>query len=358
MRKARAAVQVSPGWARSPRRGARSRLSSTQLKGSPSRVSSAGRSLSPEVLQPREARLKSVQPLGQLCIGPQADRTLDREGLGKQAAVGGLKVLGVQHHDLQQERQALAYGVAEGVRRCHGWTPSLLTAPRGAPALGLTRTISSTSIQRSPNKRCRRAVVCAAILVLQVLIAAPAGYALAKLPFRGRPLLFGAVVVALMIPMQVPAIPLYVAIAYAGLLNSYTALIAPFIISALAIFLFRQFFLTYPDEVLDAARLDGFSEWSIVWRLMIPAIWPAIAAFATLSIIAHWNDLYWPLIVVTQDAMMTPPTGLASFRASGDSTGDTGALMAGGVIITAPLVVGFVFAQAHLLRGLKMVAVK
>ena len=202
------------------------------------------------------------------------------------------------------------------------------------------------------------AVVCAAILILQVLIAAPAGYALAKLPFRGRPVLLGAVVVALMIPMQVPAIPLYVAIAYAGLLNSYTALIAPFIISALAIFLFRQFFLTYPDEVIDAARLDGFSEWSIVWRLMIPAIWPAITAFATLSVIAHWNDLYWPLIVVTQDAMMTPPAGLASFRASGDSTGDTGALMAGGVIITAPLVVGFVFAQAHLLRGLKMVAVK
>jgi multiple sugar transport system permease protein len=201
-------------------------------------------------------------------------------------------------------------------------------------------------------------IVCGFILVLQVLIAAPAGYALAKLDFRGRPLLFGAVTVALLIPMQVPAIPLYVAIAYAGLLNSYTALIAPFIISPLAIFMFRQFFVTYPEEVLDAARLDGFSELSIVWRLMIPAVWPAVAAFATISIIAHWNDLYWPLVVVTQDNMMTPPAGLASFKASGDSAGDTSALMAGGVLITAPLVLGFVLAQRHLLRGIKMVAAK
>jgi multiple sugar transport system permease protein len=201
-------------------------------------------------------------------------------------------------------------------------------------------------------------IVCAVILALQILIAAPAGYALAKLDFRGRPLLFASVTLALMIPIQVPAIPLYVAIAYAGLLNSYTALIAPFIISPLAIFLFRQFFVTYPEDILDAARLDGFSELAIVWRLMIPAIWPAIAAFATISIIAHWNDLYWPLVVITRDEMMTPPAGLASFKASGDSAGDTSALMAGGVLITAPLVLAFIFAQRHLLRGLKMVAAK
>lgn len=91
------------------------------------------------------------------------------------------------------------------------------------------------------------AFVCGMILILQVLVAAPAGYALAKLPFRGRRILFGAIILALMIPMQVPAIPLYVALAYAGLLNTYTALILPFIISAFAIFLFRQFFISYPD---------------------------------------------------------------------------------------------------------------
>ncbi len=196
--------------------------------------------------------------------------------------------------------------------------------------------------------------VCGTILVLQVLVAAPAGYALAKLPFFGRPVLFGAIILALMIPMQVPAIPLYVAIAYAGLLNTYTALILPFIVSAFGIFLFRQFFLSYPDEVLDAARLDGFSELAIVWRLMLPAAWPAVSAFAVISVIAHWNDLYWPLVVVTRTEMMTPPLGLLAFRSSGESAGNVGALMAGGVMITAPLVVGFLFFQRHLIRGLSI----
>ncbi|WP_308916375.1 carbohydrate ABC transporter permease [Jannaschia sp. LMIT008] len=196
------------------------------------------------------------------------------------------------------------------------------------------------------------AFVCAVILVLQVTIAAPAGYALAKLPFRGRPLMLAGVVLALMIPMQVPAIPLFLGVASLGLLNTYTSLIAPFVISAFALFLFRQFFLSYPDEVLDAARLDGFGELSIVWRLMVPAAWPAVAAFATISVINHWNDLYWPLVVITDTDMMTPPLGLVAFRATAESSGDVGALMAGGVIVTAPLVVAFLFLQRSLMRGL------
>ena len=200
--------------------------------------------------------------------------------------------------------------------------------------------------------------VCSAILVLQILIAAPAGYALAKLPFRGRAVLYSATVIGLMIPIQVPAIPLYVAFAYAGLLDTYTALILPFIISGFAIFLFRQFFLSYPDEILDAARLDGFSEISIVWRLMLPAAWPAVAAFGIFSVVAHWNDLYWPLIVVTRPELMTPPLGMATFRASGDSAGNVGALMAAGVMMTFPLVLLFAFAQKHFIRGLPVGAAR
>ncbi len=225
-----------------------------------------------------------------------------------------------------------------------------------APSWGATRGNYAYALTEVPLLRymANGAIVCGAILVLQVLIAAPAGYALAKLPFRGRRLLFGAVVVALMIPMQVPAIPLYVALAWAGLLNTYTALVLPFVISAFAIFLFRQFFLNYPDEVLDAARLDGFSELAIVRRLMLPAARPAVAAFAVISVIAHWNDLYWPLVVVTRTEMMTPPLGLLAFQSSGETAGNVGALMAGGVIVTAPLVIGFLFLQRHLVAGLSV----
>ncbi len=227
-----------------------------------------------------------------------------------------------------------------------------------APSLAAARENYAYALTEVPLLRylLNGVIVCGAILAAQIAIAAPAGYALAKLPFRGRPVLFGAVVLALMIPMQVPAIPLYVAIAYAGLLNTYAALIVPFVVSAFGIFLFRQFFAAYPDEIIDAARLDGFSEMAIVWRLMLPAAWPAVAAFATISVIAHWNDLYWPLVVITRSEMMTPPLGVAAFRAAGENGGHVGALMAAGVMVTAPLVAGFLAFQRHLVRGLTVAA--
>lgn len=197
-------------------------------------------------------------------------------------------------------------------------------------------------------------LVCGAILVLQIAVAAPCGYALAKMRFRGRPLLFVGVIVALMIPIQIPAIPLYVVIARAGLVDSYLALILPWIVSAFAIFLFRQFFKSFPDEILDAARLDGFSEWSIVWRILLPAARPAIGAFAVFSVVAHWNDLYWPLVVITDPNLMTPALGITYFRQVGELGGNVGALMAGGVLVTAPLVIAFLFAQRQFVGGLAM----
>ena len=199
------------------------------------------------------------------------------------------------------------------------------------------------------------ALVCALILVIQVLVAAPCGYALAKLDFRGRPLLFSVVLLDLLIPIQIPALPLYIVIARLQMLDSYTALVLPFAISVFAIFLFRQFFKAFPDEIIDAARLDGFSELSIVWRIMLPAAWPAVAAFSIFSVVAHWNDLYWPLIVVTSPEMMTPPYGIAFFRESGDGGGnDVGPLMAAGVLVTAPMVIGFLIAQQQFIRGLTL----
>lgn len=195
-------------------------------------------------------------------------------------------------------------------------------------------------------------IVCAAILFLQIVVAIPCGYALAKLSFNGRRLLLAAVLLGLLVPVQIPTIPIYIAIAKLGLMDSYAALVLPWIISVFAIFLFRQFFISFSDEVLDAARLDGFSELSIAWRIVLPAAWPAIASFSIFSIVAHWNDLYWPLVVITDPDMMTPSLGIAYFRQSGEGAGQVGALMAGGVLVTAPLVVLFLLMQKHFVRGL------
>ncbi|RKK02164.1 ABC transporter permease subunit [Pseudoroseomonas wenyumeiae] len=200
-------------------------------------------------------------------------------------------------------------------------------------------------------------VVCGGILFFQLLFAIPAGYALAKLRFPGKELAFGAVMLGLLVPPQVQALPLYVAFSEMELLNTYTALIAPFTISAFAIFLFRQFFKSLPDDLIHAARLDGFSEMAIVWRVVLPNAWPAATAFAIFSVVAHWNDLFWPLIVVNGGSHATPALGVMFFR-SDEAGDDFGALMAAAVIMTAPLVIAFLLAQRRFVEGIATTGLK
>jgi len=200
-------------------------------------------------------------------------------------------------------------------------------------------------------------VVCAGILLVQVLVAVPCAYALAKLSFPGRNTLFALVLLGLCIPIQVPALPLYMGLARAGLLNTYFAIMMPFFLSVFAIFLFRQFFKGYPDEIIQAARLDGMSEFEIVWRIVVPSAWPAIAAFSVFSVVAHWNDLYWPLIVISERELATPPLGMMFF-ADSEVGSNYGALSAGAAIITAPLVIAFLVARRRFIAGITMTGIK
>ena len=201
------------------------------------------------------------------------------------------------------------------------------------------------------------AIVCLGILVVQLACAIPCAYALAKLRFPGRRVLFVLVLLALAIPVQVPALPLYIALADLGLLNTYFSMMLPFFFSAFAIFLLRQFFRSYPDDIIQAARLDGVGELEIVWRIVVPSAWPAIAAFSVFSVVAHWNDLYWPLIVITNSALATPPLGMMLF-ADAETGSNYGALMAAAAMMTAPLVVAFLFARRRFIAGVTMTGVK
>lgn len=200
-------------------------------------------------------------------------------------------------------------------------------------------------------------IVCAGILVMQLSFAIPAAYALAKLSFRARPVLFALVLFGLTVPPQVTSVPLYLALAHLGLLNTYFAIMLPFFLSVFAIFLFRQFFKSFPQEIISAARLDGFTELEIVLRIIVPSAVPAIAAFSIFSVTSHWNDLYWPLIVTSAPDHATPPLGMMIFRDQ-ETGSNYGALMAGAALITAPLVVVFLFAQRHFIRGITMTGVK
>ncbi|MCR9196498.1 MAG: carbohydrate ABC transporter permease, partial [Hyphomonas sp.] len=194
------------------------------------------------------------------------------------------------------------------------------------------------------------AFVAFAVLTLQILVAAPCAYALAKLRFAGRDGLFAIVLIALLIPQEVLGLPLFILFHYMGLLDTYAALILPFAVSPFAIFLLRQFFKTVPDDLIHAARLDGLSEWAIVWRIMVPQAMAAIIAFAILSVISRWNNLFWPSIAVTSEELMPPSLGIVFFR--NEEAGNAyGPLMAASTLVVAPLVIAFLLAQRRFVEG-------
>lgn len=200
-------------------------------------------------------------------------------------------------------------------------------------------------------------LVCGAILVLQIVVALPAAYAFAKLDFRGKTWAWRLVLLALMIPHQATAIPIYVMLHHLGLLNTLTALVLPFTISAFGIFMMRQFFRSVPDDLIHAARLDGMSELELVWRVMLPTAMPAVFAFSIFSVVWHWNDYFWPLLVIASPELATPPLGTLFFRNEEAGT-SFGPLMAGTVMITAPLVLLFIAAQKRFIEGVTLSGVK
>ncbi|MBL4731998.1 MAG: carbohydrate ABC transporter permease [Rhizobiaceae bacterium] len=201
-------------------------------------------------------------------------------------------------------------------------------------------------------------VVTASIFFIQVIIALPCAYALAKLKFWGRDFVFAMVMFCLLVPVHAIGIPLYLMLAKIGLLNSYAALIIPWTISVFGIFLMRQFFMTVPDDLVDAARMDGMSEFAIIWRVMAPTAIPALIAFAIFSVVAHWNDYFWPRIVVTGNQnLFTPPLGIREFR-NGIDGNEFGPLMATATIIVIPMVAAFLLAQRRFIEGITLSGLK
>lgn len=201
-------------------------------------------------------------------------------------------------------------------------------------------------------------IVTVSIFLIQIVVALPAAYALAKLKFWGREAVFGLVLFCLLIPVHAIALPLYIMLAKLGLTNTYAALVVPWTISVFGIFLMRQFFMTVPDDLIDAARMDGMSEFAIVWRVMLPTAIPALLAFAIFSIVAHWNDYFWPRIVVTGNRdLFTPPLGLREFKGDGDGS-FFGPMMATATVIVTPLIVAFLIAQRRFIEGITLSGMK
>jgi multiple sugar transport system permease protein len=199
--------------------------------------------------------------------------------------------------------------------------------------------------------------VAVCIFAAQALVALPCAYALAKLRWSGRSMTFMFVLLGLLVPTQVAALPLYLGLWKLGLLDSYAALILPSTISVFGIFLMRQFFMTVPQDLISAARLDGMGEFAIVWRIMLPTAMPALVAFGMLSLVWNWNDFFWPLLVIQTETLATPPLGVVFFNNAEAGT-NYGPLMAAATAINTPLVLAFLLAQRWFIDGVTMTAVK
>ncbi len=193
-------------------------------------------------------------------------------------------------------------------------------------------------------------VMAVAIALLQIALALPAGYALAKLRFVGRGWAFALVLACLLIPAQVTFVPVFTLLGSVGLVNTMGALVLPFGVSALGTFLVRQALLSVPDEIIEAARMDGASELYIVYGLLAPMIRPTLASLFLFSFVFHYNDYFWPLIMTTDDQVRTLPLAIALLREQG--TGVRWHLvMAGNVILSVPVLALFAVAQRQILRA-------
>ncbi len=200
-------------------------------------------------------------------------------------------------------------------------------------------------------------LVTGAIFAVQAATALPMAYALAKLRWAGRNASFVMVMLALLIPPQVPAIPLYIAFWQADILDTYAAIILPSTISVFGVFMMRQFFRTVPDDLIAAARMDGMGEFAITWRIMLPTAIPALAAFGCLSFIWNWNEFFWPFIAIQSEHLATPPLGIAFFSNAEAGT-NWGPMMAAATVVTAPLAIAFLLAQRAFVRGVTMTGIK
>ncbi|MEO5618041.1 MAG: carbohydrate ABC transporter permease [Candidatus Eisenbacteria bacterium] len=192
--------------------------------------------------------------------------------------------------------------------------------------------------------------------VISVLLNAMAGYAFAKLRFRGRDAIFQTLLGALVIPTQVGMLPLFLLLEKMGLVNTMAGVMIPYLCSVFGIFMVRQYALSIPDDLLDAARIDGASERRIFWSVVLPVIRPILAVQAAFNFLGTWNDFLWPLIVLSDEKRFTLPVAMASLI--GEHVQDTELMMAGAVITVLPVIVLFLALQRFYVEGITMGSTK
>ncbi len=198
--------------------------------------------------------------------------------------------------------------------------------------------------------------VAVAATLLSLALHVSAGYAFAKLRFAGREAMVKGLLTMMLVPGQVAMIPLFLLLKELGLVNTYIGVLVPATTGVFGIFLVRQYALSLPDELIEAARIDGASELRIFWSIVLPVLRPILVTLAIFAFLGAWNDFLWPLIVLTDDSKQTLPVALASL--SREHAADAELMMAGAVVTIAPVLLVFLALQRYYLRGLMAGSVK
>ena len=199
-------------------------------------------------------------------------------------------------------------------------------------------------------------LLASAVTLISLFVNSMAGYAFAKFRFRGRDRLFQILLAALVIPAQVAMLPLFLLLKQFGLINTYGGVIIPGMASIFGIFLIHQYLLAIPDSLLDAARMDGASEFRIYWSLVLPLCRPILVTLGIFTFMGTWNDFMWPLIVLTDSSMHTLPVALANLL--GEHVQDTELMMAGSVLTVLPVMLLFVVLQRYYIAGIMLGGIK
>ena len=200
-------------------------------------------------------------------------------------------------------------------------------------------------------------IVALAVTVGNVVFCSMLGYALAKLDFPGKRALFLIVLGTLMVPGAVTFVPLFVMTTKMGLANTLVGMILPFLAGPFGVFLMRQYISTLPDELIQAARIDGAGELRIFASVILPLCGPALATLGILTFLGSWNNFLWPLVVAQTEDKYTLPVALALYSVGQNAT-QYGLLLAGSVVVVIPVLVLFLFLQRHIMQGIAMTGIK
>ncbi|MEE9190948.1 MAG: carbohydrate ABC transporter permease [Candidatus Neomarinimicrobiota bacterium] len=191
-----------------------------------------------------------------------------------------------------------------------------------------------------------------------LVLSSMTGYALGRLHFRGRNLIFNIILFTMVLPFQLTLIPLYVLMVKFGWVDSYAALIFPYTMSAFAILLFRQYFMQVPQDLMDAARLDGLGEFGILFRIFWPLSKPALITVGIIHFMGIWNEALWPMIVVRKVSMMTMPQMVALYVVGGQAEAQVGTQLAAATLMSIPIIVVYLVLQRHFIESMASSGIK